>query len=225
VIYKKSTKIYLLSKKMSLKSITESRLVPVAVIPSLESALPLAEALMEAGLPHIEITLRTECALQAMKAICKEFPEMTVGAGTILDPAVLAELVDIGVAFGVSPGLNPAVIEMAQSLDFQMIPGVITPGEVERGLSMGLKLLKFFPAEAAGGVKMLSALAGPYGHTGVQFVPTGGINAANAQAYLDLKVTKAIGGSWFVDQKLVAAGDFDKIKTLTREAVQLTRIN
>jgi 2-dehydro-3-deoxyphosphogluconate aldolase/(4S)-4-hydroxy-2-oxoglutarate aldolase len=102
-----------------------------------------------------------------------------------------------------------------------MIPGVITPGEVERGLSMGLKLLKFFPAEAAGGAKMLKALAGPYGHTGVKFVPTGGINATNAHQYLDLKVTEAIGGSWFVDQKLVAAGEFEQIKKLTREAIAL----
>ncbi|NDV61706.1 bifunctional 4-hydroxy-2-oxoglutarate aldolase/2-dehydro-3-deoxy-phosphogluconate aldolase [Puniceicoccales bacterium CK1056] len=210
---------------MSLESITKSRLVPVAVIPSLSSALPLAEALMEAGLPHIEVTLRTDCALEAMRAICKEFPEMTIGAGTILDATVLPELVEMGVTFGVSPGLNPEVIEKAQSLDFQMIPGVITPGEVERGLSMGLKLLKFFPAEAAGGVKMLKALAGPYGHTSVQFVPTGGINAANAQPYLDLKITRAIGGSWFVDQKLVADGDFEQIKTLTRAAIKLATPN
>lgn len=208
---------------MSLKSITDTRLVPVAVIPELKHALPLAEALITAGLPHIEITLRTPCALEAMKAIIKEFPEMTVGAGTIIDPETVPELVEMGVAFGVSPGLNPQVIERAQSLGFLMIPGVITPGEVERGLSLGLKLLKFFPAEAAGGAKMLKALAGPYGHTGVQFVPTGGINAGNAQQYLDLKVTAAIGGSWFVDQQLVAAGEFQKIGDLTREALALTR--
>jgi 2-dehydro-3-deoxyphosphogluconate aldolase/(4S)-4-hydroxy-2-oxoglutarate aldolase len=208
---------------MSLTSLSQTRLVPVAVIPALKDALPLAEALLQAGLPHIEITLRTDCALQAMRSIRAEFPEMTIGAGTILDPAILPELVDMGVAFGVSPGLNPAVVEQAQRLDFQMIPGVITPGEVERGLSMGLKLLKFFPAEAAGGAKMLKALAGPYGHTGVKFVPTGGINAANARAYLDLKVTAAIGGSWFVDQKLVAEGAFDRIRDLTREALRLTR--
>lgn len=208
---------------MSLKSIQSTRLVPVAVIPELKHALPLAEALINAGLPHIEITLRTECALEAMQAIRRAFPEMTVGAGTIIDPDTIPKLVDMGVAFGVSPGLNPAVIEKAQSAGFLMIPGVITPGEVERGLSLGLKLLKFFPAEAAGGAKMLKALAGPYGHTGVQFVPTGGINAANAQPYLDLKVTAAIGGSWFVDQKLVAAGDFAKIGELTREALELAR--
>jgi len=207
---------------MSLKSISSTRLVPVAVIPTLESALPLAEALLAAGLPHIEITLRTECAMESMRQIRKEFPEMTIGAGTILDPETIPQLVDMGVAFGVSPGLNPAVVEKAQSLNFQMIPGVITPGEVERGLSMGLKLLKFFPAEAAGGAKMLKALAGPYGHTGVKFVPTGGINAANAQPYLDLSTTAAIGGSWFVDQKLVKAGEFAQIKDLTIEALKLT---
>lgn len=207
---------------MSLESINTTRLVPVAVIPDLKSALPLAEALMEAGLPHIEVTLRTDCAMEAMRAICKEFPDMTVGAGTILDASVLPELIDMGVAFGVSPGLNPVVVEEAQKRGFRMIPGVITPGEVERGLSLGLDLLKFFPAEAAGGAKMLKALAGPYGHTGVKFVPTGGINAGNAKAYLDLKVTAAIGGSWFVDKALVQAGEFDKIRELTREALSLT---
>lgn len=207
---------------MSLKSITDSRLVPVAVIPFEESALPLAEALIEAGLPHIEITLRTECALAAIQAIRKEFPDMTIGAGTIIDPEIIPGLVDMGVAFGVSPGLNPAVVEKAQSLDFQMVPGVMTPGEVERGLAMGLKLLKFFPAEAAGGAKMLKALAGPYGHTGVKFVPTGGINSSNAAGYLDLEVTAAIGGSWFVDKKLVTGGQYSEIKALTREALALT---
>lgn len=208
---------------MSLKTLTETRLVPVAVIPSADRAVPLAETLMAAGLPHIEITLRTDCALEAMRAIRKALPEMTVGAGTIIDPDILPELVDMGVAFGVSPGLNPAVVERAQSLGFQMIPGVITPGEVERGLSMGLKLLKFFPAEAAGGAKMLKALAGPYGHTGLRFVPTGGINAGNAPEYLQLKSTAAIGGSWFVDQKLVAEGNFERISDLTREALALAK--
>ena len=207
---------------MSLESVSRTRLMPVAVIPSLEKALPLAEALMEAGLPHIEITLRTECALEAMRAIRAEFPEMTVGAGTIIEPKIIQELVAMGIAFGVSPGLNPKTIELAKALNFTMIPGVVTPSEVEQGLSMGLKLLKFFPAEQAGGAKMLKALSGPYGHTGVKFVPTGGINAQNAQSYLDLTVTEAIGGSWFVDKKLIEAGDFAKIKELTREALALT---
>lgn len=208
---------------MNLQSITETRLVPVAVIPERKQALPLAEALMASGLAHIEITLRTECAVDAMADIRKEFPDMTVGAGTILDAELLPRMVDLGVAFGVSPGLNPAVVERAESLNFPMIPGVITPGEVERGLGMGLKLLKFFPAEAAGGAAMLKALGGPYAHTGVRFIPTGGIKVSNAQAYLDLPVTAAIGGSWFVDQKLVAGGEFDRIRQLTTEALQLTK--
>lgn len=207
---------------MSLTTLYKTRLVPVAVIDRLETAEPLAEALIAGGLPHIEVTLRTPCALQAMKNIIKAFPEMTVGAGTILDADMLSELVDMGVQFGVSPGLNPQVIEKAQRLNFQMIPGVITPGEVERALSMGLKLLKFFPAEAAGGAKMLKALAGPYGHTGVKFVPTGGINREKAADYLSTPVTAAIGGSWFVDKKLVNAGNYQEVTRLTKEALQVT---
>lgn len=207
---------------MNLPSIESTRLVPVAVIPDLAGALPLAEALLKADLPHIEITLRTDCALAAIRAIRDEFPEMTVGAGTILDPQILSQLKDLGVAFGVSPGLNPAVIEQAHALQFPMIPGVMTPGEVERALSMDLQLLKFFPAQAAGGAPMLKALGGPYAHTGVRFVPTGGINPANAPEYLALPVTAAIGGSWFVDAKLVKARDFARIQQLAAEARQLT---
>ncbi len=207
---------------MSLETLHKTRLVPVAVIDRLETAEPLAEALIAGGLPHIEVTLRTPCAMQAMKNIIKAFPEMTVGAGTILDAGILAELIDMGVKFGVSPGLNPAVIEKALKLNFQMIPGVITPGEVERALSMGLKLLKFFPAEAAGGAKMLKALAAPYGHTGVKFVPTGGINQDKAADYLSTPVTAAIGGSWFVDKQLVNSGNFKEVTRLTREALQMT---
>lgn len=195
--------------------------MPVVVMPSLDKALPLAEALKEAGLNHIEITLRTECALESIAAIRKEFPDMTVGAGTILGPEILARLVDMGVAFGVAPGLNPDVVEEAQALGFLIVPGVVTPSEVERGLSMGLKLLKFFPAEQAGGAPMLKAMAGPYGHTGVKFIPTGSINPAKAPAYLALEVVEAIGGSWFVDKQLVASGNFEEIKRLTREAIEL----
>ncbi len=207
---------------MSLASIYATRLMPVVVMKRVEHALPLAEALQEAGLQHLEITLRTESALAAIRAIRKAYPAMTVGAGTILEAGVLPELVDLGVAFGVSPGLNPALVERAQELGFQMVPGVITPTEVDRGLALGLKLLKFFPAEAAGGAKMLKALEGPYAHTGVKFVPTGGINASNAKGYLDLKITAAIGGSWFVDPSLMEAGDFAAIRELTREALALT---
>jgi 2-dehydro-3-deoxyphosphogluconate aldolase/(4S)-4-hydroxy-2-oxoglutarate aldolase len=198
-----------------------SRIVPVAVIPRIEHALPLAEALLEAGLKQIEVTLRTPCALEAMRKIHAAYPEMVIGAGTLLDAGKIPLLKDAGVRFAVSPGLNPEVVEACQTAGLPIVPGVITPGEVERGLSMGLRLLKFFPAEAAGGAKMLAALAGPYGHTGVQFIPTGGIHAGNAADYLNLKVTAAIGGSWFVDKRLLESGDYARITTLTREALAL----
>lgn len=197
--------------------------MPVAVVPSLDKALPLAETLRQAGLNHIEITLRTECALEAMAAIRKEFPDMTVCAGTILSPEIVPQLVDMGIAFGVSPGLNPAVVEKAQSLGFQMMPGVMTPTEIEQALGMGLKVLKFFPAQQAGGAKMLKALEGPYGHTGVKFIPTGGINESRMEDYLDLDITLAIGGSWFVDKMLIAYKDFEQIGKLTREAIKLAK--
>ena len=208
---------------MQFPNLSSTRLVPVAVIPKLEAALPLAEALLKADIPHIEITLRTECALAAMRAIREEYPEMTVGAGTVLDPEILPRLLEIGVSFGVAPGLNPAVIEKAAELDFPMMPGIITPSEVERALAWGLKTLKFFPAEAAGGAKMLKALAGPYAHTGVGFVPTGGINPQNAEEYLALSVTTAIGGSWFVDKQRILDGDFTGIQQSAAEALELTR--
>lgn len=206
-----------------LSTIEETRLVPVAVIPEESMALPLAEALINAGLPQIEVTLRTPCALQAMKSIRAEFPDMIVGAGTILDASIIEELVELGIAFGVSPGLNPNVIAEAQKHNFQMVPGVITPSEVEKAMSLGLKLLKFFPAEAAGGAKMLKALAGPYSHTGVKFIPTGGINAEKAKDYFELPITAAVGGSWFVDKSLVQNRDFKKIEQLTREALLLAK--
>ena len=196
-------------------------LVPVAVIPERKYALPLAEALMKAGLSLIEVTLRTECAMDAMADIRKEFPEMVIGAGTILDSKQIDPLLDLGVEFGVSPGLNPKVVEYAQSKNFTMVPGVMTPGEVEAAMSMGLKRLKFFPAEAAGGVKMLKALAGPYGHLGITFVPTGGINAEKAVEYWKLPVTEAVGGSWFVGKDLLINGKTDEITRLTKEALAL----
>lgn len=204
-------------------SIQKHRLVPVAVIPDISHALPLAEALLAGGLPIIEVTLRTDCAMDAMREIRKNFPEMEVGAGTILSADVIPELMDIGVSFGVSPGLNPVVVETAQKAGFPIIPGVVTPSEVERALSMGLSLLKFFPAEAVGGAKLLKALAGPYGHTGVQFVPTGGINPELAMEYWKLPATLAVGGSWFVNPHWIAEGNAAKVTEETANALRMAR--
>ena len=203
------------------KVIENLRVVPVAVIDEVESALPLAEALLSGGLNLIEVTLRTEAAFESIAIIRRSYPEMVVGAGTILDVDVLSQLVDMGVGFGVSPGLNERVVEEAQRVNLPITPGVITPSEVERARSWGLNRLKFFPSEAAGGVKMLKALAGPYGHTGIRFIPTGGVNVSNARDYLSLSMVAAIGGSWFVDKKLINEGKFKDITRLTKEAIDL----
>ncbi len=202
-------------------AIQQKRLVPVVVIDRAEDAPLLAEALLEAGLNIIEITLRTDAAIESIEVILNDFPEMVVGAGTVLDAGVIRRLVDIGVQFGVSPGLNEAVVAEARRLGLLFLPGVVTPTEVERALALDLKLLKFFPAEQAGGPAYLKALAGPYAHTGVRFIPLGGINSANAADYLALPVVAAVGGSWFVSRDLINAGSFDEITRLTREALAL----
>ncbi len=207
--------------KPNIDSALKHRVVPVAVIKRLDDAAPLAEALLEGGLPIIEVTLRTDCALDAIRKLRSAYPELIVGAGTVIDTDNLEAACDAGAGFAVSPGTNATVIERALERGLPILPGVITPTEVMRALDLGCDLLKFFPAESAGGAAMVKALAGPFAHTGVRFVPTGGINAKLAPDYLALPSVAAIGGSWFVDAKLVAAGDFKAIARLTREAVAL----
>lgn len=204
-----------------MERITQARLVPVAVIHRVEDAIPLARTLSECGVELIEITFRTPAAPEAIRAIRAEFPKMMVGAGTILDIYQLDEAIEAGALFGVSPGINRSVVEKSLEKDLPFIPGVCTPSDVEKGLSLGCKLLKFFPAEASGGIPMLKAMAGPYQHTGLRFIPLGGVNASNAADYIKLPTVAAIGGSWFIDGNLVKTGQWDKIATLTREAVTL----
>ena len=203
-------------------AIQQKRLVPVVVIDRAEDAPLLAEALLEAGLNIIEITLRTDAAIESIEVILNDFPEMVVGAGTVLDAGVIQRLVDIGVQFGVSPGLNEAVVAEAGRLGLPFLPGVVTPSEVERALNLDLKLLKFFPAQQAGGPAYLKALAGPYANTGVRFIPLGGVNVNNAADYLALPVVAAVGGSWFVSRELINSGSFGEITRLTHEALALT---
>ncbi len=202
-----------------MNAIVAKRVVPVAVIERAADAVPLARALREGGINAIEVTLRTEAAFDAVTAIRAAFPDMAVGVGTVLEPAQVERARQVGAVFGVAPGLNEDVVRAARAADLPFIPGVLTPSEVERALAFGLRLLKFFPAEAAGGVKMLEALAGPYAHTGVKFIPLGGINLTNMPAYLALPVVAAIGGTWFVNKKQIAAGDWAGIARQTREAV------
>ena len=204
-----------------MQRIFEKRIVPVAVIDKAEDAVLLAEALLAAGIDIIEITFRTPAAEQSIRNVRKAYPDMLVGAGTILDTEQLQRAFDAGARFAVAPGLNEAVVSKSLSLKLPFVPGVMTPSDVERGLALGCKLQKFFPAEVAGGVKMLKALAGPYAHTGVKFIPLGGVNATNAREYLALPIVAAVGGSWMVERRFIADKDWPVIRTLATEAARL----
>jgi len=201
--------------------ILSKRIVPVVVLDDAENAEPLAEALLSAGLDIIEVTFRTEAAEESIRRIAQRFPEVLLGAGTLLDVEQVKRARDAGAVFGLAPGLNPDIISTSREVGLEFSPGVMTPSEVEQALSLNCKLLKFFPAEAAGGVKMLKSLAGPYAHTGVKFTPTGGITANNLQDYLKLPVVAAIGGSWMVSPSLIKAKNWAEITRLTREALDL----
>ena len=202
-----------------IERILAKRIVPVVVLDDVESAEPLAEALLAGGLDIMEITFRTAAAEESIRRIANRFPEILVGAGTLLENDQVKRAKDAGCQFGLAPGLNPETIATANEVGLTFSPGVMTPSEVEQAMSLGCKLLKFFPAEAAGGVKMLKSLAGPYAHTGVKFCPTGGISSQNLADYLSLPVVAAIGGSWMVDKKLVNTGDWAEITRLTKEAL------
>jgi 2-dehydro-3-deoxyphosphogluconate aldolase / (4S)-4-hydroxy-2-oxoglutarate aldolase len=200
--------------------ILAKRIVPVVVLDSVESAEPLAEALLAGGLDIMEITFRTAAAEASIERIAARFPEILLGAGTLLEKEQVIRARNAGAVFGLAPGFNPLVVTTASDAGMQFSPGVMTPSEVEGALTLGCKLLKFFPAEAAGGVNMLKSLAGPYAHTGVRFIPTGGVSSTNLAAYLKLPVVAAIGGSWMVDRKLVNDGRWAEITRLTKEALE-----
>ncbi len=201
--------------------ILNKKLIPVAVINDIGQALPLAEALLAADLNVMEITLRTAAAIDCIETIRKSVPEMIIGAGTILDHKMIPELVDKGVSFGITPGINPLVIESAHKHNLLIMPGVVTPSEIEQARNYGLDVLKFFPAKAAGGTSMLKAYVGPYAHTGIKFIPTGGINLANLEAYIKIPCVAAVGGSWFVTSKLLQHGSYDEITKLTLQALSI----
>lgn len=200
--------------------ILAKRIVPVVVLDSADSAEPLAEALLAGGLDIMEITFRTAAAEESIRRIARRYPQILLGAGTLLEKEQVVRAKDAGAVFGLAPGLNPEIVGTAKDIGLEFSPGVMTPSEVEQALSLGCKLLKFFPAEAAGGVNMLKSLAGPYTHTGVKFVPTGGVTSANLASYLKLPVVAAIGGSWMVDKALVNAGKWQEITQLTKEALE-----
>jgi len=202
------------------KILGKNRLIPVAVIDDASSAVPLCQALLAGGIDIIEVTLRTEAAIDCIKNIHHAVPEMIIGAGTLLSTEVIPELMDNGVTFAVSPGLNTQVIGACKESALPIIPGIITPSDIELARNFNLDTLKFFPAEAVGGVKMLKAIISAYGHTGIKFIPTGGINATNMHEYMALEPVAAVGGSWFVAKNLINENKFDEITELTRQAMR-----
>ena len=201
-----------------LERISNMGIVPVIKIDDVETAIPLAKALVEGGLPCAEITFRTEQAPEAIKRMTAEYPEMLVGAGTVLTTEQVDKAIEAGACFIVSPGINPKIVSYCQSKNILIIPGCITPSEVEIALELGLTTLKFFPAEQAGGLAMIKSMCAPY--TSVKFMPTGGVNAKNINEYLAFPKIVACGGSWMVDTTLVSNGEFDKIRELTAQAVK-----
>jgi 2-dehydro-3-deoxyphosphogluconate aldolase/(4S)-4-hydroxy-2-oxoglutarate aldolase len=201
------------------ESLKKHRLLPVIQIEDATRAYGLAEALAVGGLPIAEITLRTPAAVDAIEKIATLFPSILVGAGTVSSPAQVDAVTDAGARFVVSPGFNPAVVERCREIGLPVIPGVCTPTDIEAALNYELDLLKFFPAEAAGGVPMLKALAGPYGD--LDFVPTGGIGPQNIGDYLALSNVLACGGSWMVNPLEIQAGNFEAIQKKVSHVVQL----
>lgn len=202
-----------------LSRLGELRLVPVVKIERAEDALALGQALTAGGLPVAEITFRTDAAEAAIRNLTERLPAMLVGAGTVLTVENVRRAVAAGAKFIVAPGFNPRVVDYCLEQGIPVVPGVNAPTEIELGLERGLWLLKFFPAEASGGIKLLKAMAAPYG--GVKFMPTGGITSANLRDYLALEMVVACGGTWMVETKLISDGRFDAITSLTRAAVDL----
>ena len=206
---------------MNIDSLLQQRLVCVAVVEKPDDAVPLTEALLAGGLNCIEVTFRTAGAAESIARIRKALPNAIVGAGTLLTADQVKQAVAAGAQFGVSPGLSEAVSKAAHENKFPLFPGVITPTEIMAALELGWKHLKFFPSETFGGVNALKALIGPFGHTGVKFIPTGGITAATLPNYLTIPQVAAVGGSWMAEKKLVVEKDWAKITSLTAEAMKV----
>lgn len=202
-----------------LEMIQELGVVPVVVLNDAKDARPLAEALCEGGLPCAEVTFRTEAAEESIRSMTKEFPEMLVGAGTVLTVEQVDRAIDAGAKFIVSPGFDPEIVDDCLERSIPVFPGCITPSEVAQAVKRGLEVIKFFPAEQFGGIDTIKALAAPY--TDIKFMPTGGINAANLEKYLSYDRVMACGGSWMVKADLIRNEEFDIVKKLTAEAVRL----
>lgn len=192
-------------------------IIPVVKIDHAKEAVPLAKALCEGGLPVAEVTFRTDAAEESIRLMCEACPDMLVGAGTVLTTEQVDRAAAAGAKFIVSPGLNPKVVAYCLERKIPITPGTSSPTDIEAALELGLDVVKFFPAEASGGIAKIKAMSAPYPN--VRFMPTGGINAKNLQSYLDFPKIVACGGSWMVSGELINSGNFGEITRLTKEAV------
>ncbi|WP_394143528.1 bifunctional 4-hydroxy-2-oxoglutarate aldolase/2-dehydro-3-deoxy-phosphogluconate aldolase [Vibrio atypicus] len=195
------------------------KVIPVIAIDKAEDIIPLGKVLAENGLPAAEITFRSNAAVEAIRLLRETQPDMLIGAGTVLNREQAIAAKEAGATFIVSPGFNPNTVKACQEIGIDIVPGVNNPSTIEAALEMGLTTLKFFPAEASGGVNMVKALLAPY--TDVSLMPTGGVNQNNIKEYLAIPRVLACGGTWMVDKKLIEAGNWDELARLTREAVAL----
>lgn len=204
-----------------LEQIKQYGIVPVVVLEDVEAARPLAKALCEGGLPVAEITFRTKAAAKVIKIMSEEFPQMLIGAGTILNAEQVDAATEAGAKFIVSPGFNPRTVQYCADRKVLIIPGCSNPSNVELAIENGLEAVKFFPAEQAGGLSMIKAMSAPYGN--IQFMPTGGLNVSNIRDYLSFEKIIACGGSWMVKEELIKKGDFSAITRLTEEAAAIVK--
>jgi len=201
------------------KTMEKYGVVPVAVIEDLKNATNLSKTLLDAGLPILEITFRTRAAEKSIRLISEKFPEILLGAGTVLKIEQVSDAIKSGAQFIVTPGFNPKIVDYCLSKEIMIIPGLNSPTFVEWALERGLKVVKFFPAEVSGGISMLKALSGPY--PDMSFIPTGGINESNLVSYLKLKNVIACGGSWLVKKDLISSGNFTEIRNRVEHALEL----
>ncbi len=198
------------------------KLVAVCTVADAKDAVPMAEALMRGGITAIELTLRTAAGLDAIKAIRKALPEMYVGAGTVLTPDQVVQAKDAGACFAVAPGTNVKVIQKANEIGIPFGPGIFTPSDIEAALENGCRMLKYFPA-ASCGIKHLKAIAAPYKHLGIKFIPLGGVNISNLAEMLSDPLIAAVGGSWLAKSEQIAQGKFDEIEAQAREAAAVIK--
>ncbi|GAT33405.1 2-dehydro-3-deoxyphosphogluconate aldolase / (4S)-4-hydroxy-2-oxoglutarate aldolase [Terrimicrobium sacchariphilum] len=196
-------------------------IIAVLIIDRVDDAVPLARALLAGGVNVMELTLRTPAAIDALKAITAEVPEMVAGVGTVLTPAQAKLAKESGAAFAVAPGFNPRVLDAAREQDISFAPGVLTPTDIELAVEGGCKLLKLFPAEPSGGLKYLKAVAAPYAHLGLKYIPLGGLNSANMGSYIADPLVAALGGSWLAPKDLIKAGKWDEITRLAKESTEI----